>query len=142
MNPKSVEERRAERRAKHDEARDAQIDTDLEVIDAIEESTGEPLHTMTANSFKPGAPVKAAFRAPSPVEYKRYCDMVGKAQQVSDSAKRQAAQEALAASCWVYPAKDSEERKAMLAAHPGVLISLAIECAKVAELRAEDEGKD
>jgi hypothetical protein len=41
----------------------------------------------------------------------------------------------------VYPAAGSQGRKVMLEAFPGVLVSLSIEVAKVAELRAEDEGK-
>lgn len=135
-----IEKRRAERRQKHDEARDAQIVKDLEAIDALEEASGEPLHTATANGFHPGVAVKAAFCAPSPVQYKRYCDMVGKAQQKNDPIERRKAQEMLASVCMVYP-PEGDERKAMLEAFPGVLISLAIEAAKVAELRSEDEGK-
>src|SRR6185437_5702003 len=136
-----IERRRAERRAKHEQDRLAQEALDLEAIDALEASSGEPLHTMTANGFKPGVSVKIAFRAPTALEYKRYADMIGRASQKNDPAERRRAAELLAAACWVYPAKDTEERAAMLEAFPGVLISLSIEAAKVAELRAEDEGK-
>ncbi len=136
-----IEKRRAERREGHDKARAAQELVDLEAIDALEMATGEPLHTMTANGFKLGVPVKVAFGAPSAVQYKRYCDMVGKAMQKNAQSERQKAQELFALSCWVYPAAETEERKAMLEAFPGVLISMAIEVAKIAELRAEDEAK-
>jgi hypothetical protein len=136
-----IEARRAERRAENDKARTAQEALDLEAIDALESERGEPLHTMTANGYRSGVSVKVAFRAPSAPEYKRYCDLVGKAQERKDPTARRQAQEQLAASCWLYPAQDSDGRKAMLEAFPGVLISLAIEVAKVAELRAEDEGK-
>lgn len=135
----TIEARRAERRAGHDKARDEQAVTDLAAIDALEEARGEPLHTMTANRFQPGQPCKIAFRAPSAVEYKRYRDMVGKAVQRSDSDARVKAQEMLAAAVLLYPGEAA--RAAYLEAFPGVLISLAIEAAKVAELRAEDEGK-
>lgn len=134
-----IERRRNERRAAYDKARDEQTAKDLEAIDALESESGEPLHTMTSNSFKPGVSVKVAFRAPSGAEYKRYCDMVGKAQQKNDAIERRKAQETLASSCLLYPVDDA--RKAMLEAFPGLLISLAIEAAKVAELRSEDEGK-
>jgi hypothetical protein len=134
-----IEKRRADRRAAHDVARREQETKDLEAIDALEAASGEPLHTMTANGFKAGVSVKAAFRAPSPVEYKRYCDMVGRSQQ--KPTERLKAQELLASACWVYPAVDSEARTAMLEAFPGVLVSLSIEAAKVAELRSEEEGK-
>jgi hypothetical protein len=137
-----VEQRRADRRAKQDADKRAQEALDLEQIDALESASGECLYTMTANGFKSGVPVKAAFRAPSGIEYKRYCDMVGKAQQQSDALARRKAQETLAQSCWVYPAADSDERTSMLNAFPGVLISLSIECAKIAELRSEDESKN
>lgn len=135
-----IEKKRADRRKAEDEARDAQAAKDLEAIDALETEHGT-LRTMTANGFKSGVPVKVAYRPPSAAEYKRYCDMVGKAQQKNDAIDRRKAQEVLAASCLLYPAADSDARKAMLEAFPGVLISLAIEVAKAAELRNEDEGK-
>lgn len=135
-----IEKRRAERAAAHDKARAAQELKDLEAIDAYEAASGEPLYTMTANGFKAGAAVKIAFRAPSPVEYKRFCDMVGKAMAKDDPLARRKAQEMLAETCIVYPL-EGDERKKTLEAHPGVLISLAIECAKVVELRNEEEGK-
>ena len=141
MDPQEIEKRRAARRAKHETDRAAQEALDLEAIDALEEERGEPLHTMTANGYKPGVSVKVAFRAPTSPEYKRYCDQVGLAQQKSDPKARQKAQELLAACCCVFPVPDSEGRKSMLDAFPGVLISVAIECAKVAELRSEEEGK-
>ena len=136
-----IEQRRAARRATHDSARLEQERADLEAIDALEESLGEPLHTMTANGFKPGVSVKIAFRTPSAVEYKRYLGMAGRAISANNSDARTKAQELLAVACWVYPAPDSDARKTMLEAFPGVLVSLSIEAAKVAEMRAEEEGK-
>ena len=136
-----IEQRRAERRAAHDKAREEQVIADLEAIDLLEMATGEPLHTMTSNGYKAGVSVKLAFRAPTAVEYKRYCDMVGKASKKGDAVEQRQAQELLALACLVYPAPASDEGKAMLAAFPGLPLSLAIEVAKVAEMRAEDEGK-
>lgn len=136
-----IEKSRADRQAKANAARAVQELVDLDAIDALEEQLGKPLHTMTCNAFRPGVPVRAAFREPSAPEYKRYCDLVGQAQQNGDPTARRKAQEQLAEVCWAYPAKDSPERKAMLEAFPGVLLSLAIEAAKVAELRSEAEGK-
>jgi hypothetical protein len=136
-----IEKRRAERRDGHEKARKEQEAIDLEAIDALEEARGEPLHTMTANRFTAGVPVIAAFRAPSLDEYKRFTDMAGRAQDKKDSAARKTALEMLAAACWEYPAKDADARTAMLAAVPGVLMSLAVEVIKVAELASEAEGK-
>lgn len=141
MTKDEIDQKRAARKGAHNAARDAQELTDLGEIDALEEAGGEPLHTMTTNAFRAGVPVKIAFRSPTAIEYKRYCDMVGRAQQANDSVGRRQSQELLASACLVYPPADSAVRKAMLETFPGVLISLAIEAAKVAELRAEDEGK-
>lgn len=137
MTIEEVEARRAKRRERHDADRDAQELVDMTAIDALEEQCGVVLHTMTSNSFKPGAPVKIAFRAPLAIEYKRYLDTVGIAQQKGDTKARRAAQETLALACLMYPQPDG--RAVMLDAFPGTLISLSIEAAKVAELRAEDE---
>jgi hypothetical protein len=134
-----IEAKMAARRKAHDEARDAQLVVDLAAIDALEESRGEPLHKMTCNRFVSGQPVKVAFRAPSAGEYKRYRDMVGKAMQQNDSAARVKAQEMLAASVVLYPGE--EARAAFEAAFPGTLLSLTIEAAKLAELKAEDDVK-
>ncbi len=136
-----IEKRRAARRASHDNDRLEQERVDLEAIDALEETLGEPLHTMTANGFKAGVSVKIAFRAPTAIEYKRYLGMAGRAITANNSDARTKAQELLALACWVYPVENSDGRKAMLEAFPGVLVSLSVEAAKVAEMRAEEEGK-
>jgi hypothetical protein len=136
-----IEKRRAERLEKQNKDREAQETLDLEAIDKLEAEKGECLHTMTTPRYQAGVIVRAAYRAPSPAEYKRYCDMVNRAFAKQDQKSRQAAQEMLAAACLVYPAENTDERKALLDAFPGTLISLAIEAAKVAELQAEDEGK-
>lgn len=137
-----LEKKRAARRdAKINEPRAAQELVDLTAIDALEESTGEVFLTMTANGYAKGAPVKIAFRTPTPVQYKRYCDKVGQAQAKNDPNDRRKWQEQLASDCLVYPPEGSDELKAMLAAFPGLLISLSIEAAKAAELRSEEEGK-
>lgn len=136
-----IEKRRADRKASHDKARQDQEVVDLDAIDALEAISGEPFMTMSANGFKAGVPVKVAFRSPSAIEYKRYCDMVGKAQAKNDPLARRQGQELLALVCLVYPPSDSDSRKALLDSFPGVLLSVAIECAKAAELRNEDEGK-
>jgi len=136
-----IEKKRQARREKADTARADQELADLTAIDKLEEERGEPLHTMTSNRFASGAPVRFAFRAPSAIEYKRYKDQVNLAVTKGDAKKRVEAQELLASVVLEYPAKDSDLLKATLEAFPGLLISVAIEAAKVAELRAEDEGK-
>lgn len=137
-----IEKKRAARRDAAGAASKEQELKDLEAIDALEEKSGEPLHTMSTRRFAPGAAVKIAFRAPTSLEYKRYKDQVNRALSASNPKARVDAQEQLAACVLEYPAKDSEALKATLEAFPGLLISLAIEAAKVAELAAEEEGKD
>lgn len=141
MTLEEIEQKRALRRTQQDTDRKAQETVDLVAIDALEEARGDLLHLMTAASFVAGVPVKIAFRAPTAGEYKRYCDLVGRAQQKSDPIERRKVQEQMALGCMVYPPADSPARAAVLDAFPGTLISLSIECAKIAELRAEDEAK-
>lgn len=135
-----IEARRAARAAKLSSARDDQEVADLEAIDALEFERGETFLTLTVNKYVAGQPVKVAYKAPSSSEYRRYCDMLARATQKNDVLARKAAQELLAESCWVYPS-DKERRDSFKETHPGVLLSIAVECAKAAELRAEDEGK-
>lgn len=137
-----IEARRAARRAASDEKRSEQEATDLEAIEALEIQTGEELHTMSPSGgrFVPGVPVRIAFKAPSGDYYKRFCQQARKAGGNLEA--RGAAQDMLADVCWVYPPKDdAERRKAVLAAYPGVLVSIAIEAAKLAEFKADEEGK-
>lgn len=136
-----IEKRRSARRAAHDAGRAAQEAIDLEAIDAIEESQGEPLHTVTLNTFRAGVPVRIAFRTPAPLEYRRYSDLVTRAAQNKDQGARRQTQEQFATACLVYPAADSDARKAVLDVAPGLLLSIAIEAAKVAEARSDEEGK-
>lgn len=133
-----IEARRAARRAVSDAARDEQEAKDLEAIDALEVASAENLGTMRVNGYVPGQPVRVAFRAPSEAYYKRFCQQVRKAGPNLEA--RGAAQDMLAQVCWVYPAKP-EDQKAMVAAFPGTLVSIAIEVAKLAELNRDEEGK-
>ena len=136
-----IEQRRAAIRAAYDKGRAEQEAIDLEAILAIEEEKGEPIHTLTMHSFKSGVPVRLGFRTPSTLEYKRMSDLVGRAVQNKDQQARRAAQEQFAAACLLYPPADSDARKAALEVAPGLLLSLAIEAAKVAEARSDEEGK-
>ena len=142
MGLRELEEKRAQlRAAKIDAPRAEQLEKDTAAILELEIAQDAPLHTMTVPGYKPGAPVRIAFRSPSRAEYKRYLDLVGRAGQKGDAAKRQEAQLQLADVCLVYPTEKDPLREALLEAYPGALISLAIEAAAVAELTSEAEGK-
>lgn len=136
---KEIEKRRAERRDAQATAKAARELLDLEAIDALEAKSGEVLHTMSANAFKVGHPVKIAFRCPEGEVYRRYQDQISRAEK-NPTGKREAI-ELFARSCIAYPDPKGDGFEAFLEAFPGVLVSVAIEAAKVAELRAEEEGK-
>jgi hypothetical protein len=133
-----IEARRAERKAATQKAREEQYAKDIEAIDALEIESGEDLETLKVNSFKPGLPTLVGVKAPTADYYKRFAQMIRKAGQNLEA--RAHAQDLLAESCWKYPT-DPETRKAMKEAFPGVLVSIAVKAAELAELNSEAEGK-
>lgn len=133
-----IEARRAARKAQTEQAKAEQYAKDLEAIDALEVESGEEIATLTVNGYKAGLPVLVGVKAPSALQYKRFADQIRNAKENLN--KRAQAQDLLAESCWVYPS-DKDARKAMLEAFPGVLVSIAVEVAKLAELRSAEEGK-
>jgi hypothetical protein len=133
-----IETRRAERKAAAQKARAEQYAKDIEAIDDLEVKSGDDIATLNVNSYKPGLPTLVGVKAPSDVYYKRFAQMVRKAGNNLEA--RAAAQDLLAESCWVYPT-DADARKAMKESFPGVLVSIAVKAAELAELNAEEEGK-
>lgn len=133
-----IENRRAERKAAAAKAREEQYAKDLEAIDAMEIESGEELATLKVANYKPGLPSLVGVKAPSEAYYKRFAQMIRKSGQNLEA--RAHAQDLLADSCWVYP-KDDDQRKAMKEAFPGVLVSIAVKAAELAELNADEEGK-
>lgn len=139
MTREELEKAMADRRAKVAERRAAQELIDLAAINEIEDSSGEILTTLKTKGYKEGAAAILALRTPKPSEYKRFTDMVSMAKDAN--AKRKAV-EMLADVVWLYPPGGSELRKATLEAFPGALISVGGEAPKLAEAKAEDEGKE
>lgn len=134
-----IEARRAERKAAAAKAREEQYAKDLEAIDAMEVETGEDISTLNVKNHKPGLPTLVGVKPPSEAYYKRFAQMIRKAGQNLEA--RAHAQDLLAESCWVYPA-EADTRKAMREAFPGVLVSIAVKAAELAELKGEDEKND
>lgn len=134
----TAEQRREKRRAAADEAKTKQREQDIEAVDAFEVENDCELATLPINGWKAsvGLPTLVGVRSPTDLEYRRYCQMIRKAKDAEEKAK---AQDLLAESCWVYPAK-IEERKAMKQEYPGVLLGVAIKAASLAEVQLE-EGK-
>ncbi len=133
-----IEQRRTARRDKAGEARAEQYARDLEAIDAIEVEKDEELSVLHVAGYRAGLPVVVGVRAPSQQYYKRFASQIRRAKDNLE--ERAKAQDMLADVCWAYPA-DEPTRKAMLEAFPGTLVSVAVEAAKLAELRSAEEGK-
>lgn len=134
-----IESRRAARKAAVAESRAAQYAKDLEALDSLEVEHGDGcVASLEVDKFVDGLPTMIVIRTPSQDQYKRFCQQVRRA--AGNLEARGAAQDLLAESCWVYPSTP-DDRKRMLAAFPGVLTSVAVRAAKLAEFRADDEGK-
>jgi hypothetical protein len=129
-----IEARRAERRARESEERDAQYALDLEALDAAEEEHGHSRVAHLAVPFEPGLPTMVICRAPRPVELKRYKDALRK-----DRADMVAATDQLAVVCRIYPDRDIWER--LLERRPGLLTQLGGVAAKLALGVEAEEGK-
>lgn len=140
MSAEEIEERRAARKAAAEEERKTQRAKDLEAIDAMEVATGDDVATLSVPVYRKGLPALIGVKAPGDLHYKRFAQMIRRA---GDNVEARAnAQELLAESCWCYPtAEDKETRTAMVKAFPGLLVSVAIKAAELAELKADDEKK-
>lgn len=135
----ALEEEREKRLAERAEVADAQYEIDLEARLELEEQYGVTT-SVKATRHVTGQPTMALIRMPTAKEYKRFRDQVGRAVQTKSVKAQADAGELLARSCWVYPAGD-EPQKAMLEAYPGLLSSLTVAAAAMAEGKQEDEGK-
>lgn len=135
-----IEAKRAERKAAHEAAEAEQFANDLEALDALEEEHGDGTIGAIKVRFKKGQPTRAFFKTPTSAQYKRYLDCVHKGVDKKNLGKQREAQEQLARSCWVYP-KDEAAQAAMLEDFPGLLTSMGLAAAALAEGKAEEEGK-
>jgi hypothetical protein len=135
-----LEAKRAAKLAERSAARDAQYAIDLEARIELEELHGT-LVAVTAKVHTEGSPTFALVRAPSPVEYKRFVDMVGKASKSGNTSAQRTAAEMMARACWVYPEGD-EAQSAMLESYSGLLTTMANTVAALAQGESEEQGKD
>ncbi len=136
-----LERKLAESRAARGKGEEAQYEVDLEARISLEEEHGTTVAVKVV-VFTPGQPTMALLRMPNAAEYKRYKDLVYRA-QLDPHAKTSAktAQEQLAKSCWVYPTTE-EARASMLGAFPGLLTPLGSAASALAEGKTEEAGKD
>lgn len=111
---------------------------DLKARIAAEEEHGR-CTAVQLSRFVKGVPTFALVRSPTTSEYKRYKAMAFSSADKKAEAKI-AATELLARSCWVYPS-DSAQQAAMLDVASGLLSSISLAAQKLAEGKAEEEGK-
>ncbi|MCL2777719.1 MAG: hypothetical protein FWD73_06915 [Polyangiaceae bacterium] len=141
-----LEKKIEERREAREKAEEAQYEIDLAARLDLEEEFGK-VSEIRVTSYREGFPTRAYVRTPRAVEYKRYKDILHRAHAAKNTKQVQDAGDQLARACWVYPAQSSDggespEQKAMLDAFPGLLVSINIVAAKLAEGRMGEEGKD
>ncbi len=141
----AAEAKREARKAKASAAHDAQLATDLDAIDALEELHGDSnvaVVRLDVRGYVPGLPAAVAARCPKPGELKRFRDQT-KPQKDGRNRDVQpdhiAAVELVAESCLVYP--DAEVFAKLCAARPGLAAQLGKEAVGLAVGREESEGK-
>jgi len=136
-----LEAARAARKAVAGGARDAQHLIDRKAFFDLEEELGDAcVRWLDAPGFISGIPTGVVIKTPTGAQYKRFQDQISKANAKTDVVAKRAAQDLLAESCWLYP-KEKETKSAMTEAFPALLVSIAIEANRMAEFKAEDEGK-
>lgn len=134
---KEAEEKRAELLAKRDAEEAEQTATDLEARFELEVEHG-PCAEVKMPVFKKGNPTRAYVRTPTKGEYKRFKDLCNRYEK--QPAKVQEAIDQLAEGAWVYPASE-EARESMLDAYPGLLTSISLVAAELAQGSKAEEGK-
>lgn len=132
--------RRAARKAEQESKREAQLEKDLEAIDAIEVELGDSnVKVLELPYMGDGVPVAIACRTPKPIEFKRYQDTV-RTKKDGKAGDPVLATEQLASVCRVYP--DGETFAAMVEARPMLRMQLGTEAIKLAKAQAEEDSKD
>jgi hypothetical protein len=136
MTLEEIEARRAERKARLEEERNAQRALDLEAIDALEVEHGDNSVAVIDVPYTQGLPTCAAVRCPKPSELKRYQARLK--EQKPDTAK---AAEEIGAVAQIYPPV-GDDRDGLHAARPGLLVQLGVAALGLSTGKAQSEGKD
>lgn len=139
---RAIEEKRAQRQAKVQDAKRDQTATDLEAIDALETKHGDENVGVLNMPFQEGLPVKAAVRAAAPAELKRYRARVKPSKRGElDSEDALNAAIELGRTCQIYPEPKSELDELMRAARPGIDAQLGLIALRLGGGEEEREGK-
>lgn len=134
-----IEARRAERKAERQAQADEQYCDDLEAIDSIDAATGDSNVAIVRVPYTVGQPVLIAARCPTPVELKRYRDMV-KPRKDGSIPDAVAAAELVADVARIYPEPDVY--KEICKARPGVAAQLGLAALNLAVGQEAEAGKD
>lgn len=135
-----LEAKVAERKAARETAKAEQEIVDRTAIAELQLATEDDLIVLELKTYREGQPTRVAARPPTDTEFRRYSQMVRRSK--GDNEQIANAQELLAESCWVYPAKEEADlRKAIRKATPSLLLSMAVALAEKTEAKATDEGK-
>jgi len=140
-----IRKRRAKRAADIEAQREAQLVADYQAIESNEDELGPSnVSVVELNAFAPGLPAAFAVKVMPPAASKRYHDRLkpqqGRGGQIKPVDAIGAVEE-VGAVCLVYPPA-GETREALLAARPNLLAQAGGESIKLAEGRAESEGKE
>jgi len=143
-DPKAaIEQRRALRAEALAAAKEAQLVTDLEALDALEEEHGAArVARLDIDGWRPGWPTFVVVKAPTgsvPNIYKRYSDHVRNAK--GDHVKIGAALDRLGVDSIVYP-REALERSKLLEEFGGVAVSAGRRAVRFVEASEADEKKD
>ncbi|OFV81991.1 MAG: hypothetical protein A2Y78_00205 [Acidobacteria bacterium RBG_13_68_16] len=135
-----IQARRAATRAALEEARNTQLATDLEEIEAVELQYGPSSVVVEHPVFAPGLPAAVAVRCPKTAEVKRYQDTIRPSKRGDMGDPIQAARQ-LGLVCLAYPPQDSPLRAALLEQRPGIEVDFGNAAMRLVAAKAEDEGK-
>jgi hypothetical protein len=131
-----IQARRAARKAAAAEAREKQLEIDLEALDMAEVEHGDGrVLSLELPAHVDGLPTMVVVHTPEPKYFSRFRDMARK-----QHSKPGAALDMLASMCVAYPADDVYKR--VCEAFPGTHDAVGAAAIKLAEAKESDSGKD
>ena len=141
-----IDEIRARRKARREDLeaqRDAQLVTDYEAIEGVEDELGPGnVSVVELNAWAPGLPVAYAVKLPSKAVYKRYQARIRPTKRRGEDVPGDAvaAAEEVGSVCLVYP-PEGELRDKLLEERPTALTQAGTEAISMLLGATEAEGK-
>lgn len=136
----AIERKRAERKAKLAQQREAQRVIDMTAVDQLEEQHGDHMIRVLDVDCGPGLPTLVVAKAATPTYLKRYRDRLRpKKRNGEDAPDFAGAGEELGAVSRLYPDQETFDR--MLAVRPGVLLQIGTAALELAVAEENEAGK-